>query len=56
MVKRKFDVKLRKVGNSYVVTVPREFVNRFELASGDFLAVEIDSSEIKKQKKEENEK
>ena len=47
-MKRKFDVKLRKVGNSFVVTIPADFVERFELDEGDFLALELDSDEIKK--------
>ena len=50
--KRKFDVKLRKVGNSYVVTIPADFVERFELQEGDFLALDIDSDEIKKANKD----
>lgn len=49
--RRKFDVKLRKVGNSYVVTIPADFVERFELDEGDFLAVDIDANEIKRGKK-----
>ena len=47
-MKRKFDVKLRKVGNSFVVTIPADFVERFNVEEGDFLAVELDSGEIKK--------
>ena len=50
MPKRKFDVKLRKVGNSYVVTIPKDTIDRFELKEGDFLAVELDTEEIKKEK------
>ena len=50
MSKRKFDVKLRKVGNSYVVTIPKETVDRFELKEGDFLAINFDADEIKKGK------
>jgi len=46
--KRKFDVKLRKVGNSYVVTIPKDTIDRFQLKEGDFLAIEIDINEIKK--------
>ena len=49
---RNFDVKLRKVGNSYVVTIPADFVERFELKEGDFLALNIDSDEIKRGKNE----
>jgi len=47
-MKRKFDVKLRKVGNSYVVTIPKDTVDRFELKEGDFLALTFDSNDIKK--------
>ena len=50
MSKRKFDVKLRKVGNSYVVTIPKDTIDRFDLKEGDFLALDIDSDEIKKTK------
>jgi len=49
-MKRKFDVKLRKVGNSFVTTIPADFVDRFNVNEGDFLAVELDSKEIKKAK------
>tara|TARA_Y100000310_G_scaffold13253_1_gene13549 strand:- start:1805 stop:1984 length:180 start_codon:yes stop_codon:yes gene_type:complete len=59
MPKRKFDVKLRKVGNSYVITVPKDTVDRFKLDEGDFLAVELDTEEIKKKnqnKKRKNKK
>ena len=48
MSKRKFDVKLRKVGNSFVVTIPKETVDRFKLGEGDYLAIDLDSEEIKK--------
>ena len=48
MPKRKFDVKLRKVGNSYVVTIPKDTIDRFELKEGDFVAVDLDTNEIKK--------
>ena len=48
MPKRKFDVKLRKVGNSYVVTIPKDTVDRFELNEGDFLAINLDTDEIKR--------
>jgi len=51
MPKRKFDVKLRKVGNSYVVTIPKDTVDRFELNEGDFLPIELDTEEVKKNAK-----
>ncbi len=51
MSKRKFDVKLRKVGNSYVVTIPMDTIERFSLNEGDLIAIEIDTNEIKKRGK-----
>jgi putative addiction module antidote len=51
MSKRKFDSKLRKVGNSYVVTIPRDIIERFELDDGDYLAIDIDTDEIKRGRK-----
>lgn len=59
MPKRKFDAKLRKVGNSYVVTIPKDTIDRFDLDEGDYLAINFDSDDIKpnkniKKKKEKN--
>jgi len=51
MPKRKFDAKLRKVGNSSVVTIPKDTVARFNLNEGDFLALELDTNEIKRRRK-----
>jgi putative addiction module antidote len=53
MPKRKFDSKLRKVGNSYVITIPKDIIERFELTNGDYLAVDLDTDEIKRSKKNE---
>lgn len=50
-MKRKFDVKLRKVGNSFVVTIPKDTVDRFDLDEGDFLPLDLDTSEIRRIKK-----
>jgi len=50
MAKRKFDAKLRKVGNSYVVTIPKDTVNRFNLKEGDYLAINFNPEEIKSKK------
>ncbi len=33
--------KLRRVGNSYVVTIPKEEVERLRLHEGDTLSVEV---------------
>lgn len=50
-MKRKFDVKLRKVGNSYVVTIPKDTIDRFNLDEGDFLAIDLDANEIRRTKR-----
>ena len=39
--------KLRKVGNSYVVTIPKEEVERQKLREGQLLAVEVQPAEIR---------
>jgi antitoxin component of MazEF toxin-antitoxin module len=54
MVKRKFDVRLRKVGNSYVVTIPMDTIERFNLSESDFLALELDTEEIKRASSNKN--
>ena len=48
MVKRKFDVKLRKVGNSYVVTIPKDTIDRFKLKEGDYLTINFNPEVINK--------
>ena len=39
--------KLRKVGNSYVVTIPKDEVERRGLAEGQLLAIEIQPMETR---------
>ena len=39
--------KLRKVGNSYVVTIPKEEVEHLKLEEGQLLTVEIRPAEIR---------
>ncbi len=39
--------KLRKVGNSYVVTIPKEEVERRLLSEGQLLMVEIQPVEVR---------
>lgn len=51
MPKRKFDVKLRKVGNSYVVTIPKDTVDRFKIKEGQFIALELEIEKIKGENK-----
>ncbi|MBU2639400.1 MAG: hypothetical protein KKG75_01695 [Nanoarchaeota archaeon] len=45
MVKREFDAQLRKVGNSYVVTIPSIIVKRFKIKKSKFLTVTIEDEE-----------
>ena len=47
-MKRKFDVKLRKVGNSYVITVPAKIINRFKLKEGKFVTASVEIEDEKK--------
>lgn len=56
MPERKFDVKLRKVGNSFVITIPKDTVDRFNLIEGDYLAINFDTNDIKKGDKNEKSK
>ena len=39
--------KLRKVGNSYVVTIPKDEVERLGIEEGQLLAVEIQPLELR---------
>lgn len=55
MTNRKFDVKLRKVGNSFVVTIPKDTIDRFSLEQGDYIAIDIDTNDIKKSNKKDKE-
>lgn len=38
--------KLRKVGNSYVVTIPKDEVERRGLREGQLLAIEVEPLEV----------
>jgi putative addiction module antidote len=51
MPKRKFDVRLRKVGNSYVATIPKDTIDRFGIEEGDYIALALDTEEIKKKER-----
>ena len=39
--------KLRKVGNSYVVTIPKEEVERLNAEEGQLLAVQVNLAEVR---------
>lgn len=45
---REFDGKIRKVGNSYVVTIPMSIINRFKLKDGSFITVNVEFTEEEK--------
>lgn len=40
-MKREFDAQLRKVGNSFVITVPSSIIKRFKLKQKNFITVTI---------------
>lgn len=39
--------KLRKVGNSYVVTIPMEMVQEMQLEEGEFVALQVNKAELR---------
>ena len=45
MIRREFDSKVRKVGNSYVVTIPKSIIKKFKLKEKKFLKVTIEDEE-----------
>ena len=50
-MKREFDGKIRKVGNSFVVTIPINTVERYDLKENEFVTVLItDGKSIKKKR------
>lgn len=40
-MKREFDAQLRKVGNSFVITVPSSIIKRFKLKQKKFITATI---------------
>lgn len=50
-MKRKFDSKLWKTGNAFVVTIPSNIVKRFKLKKGEFIEVTIEKDGKKKNNK-----
>jgi len=40
-MEREFDAKIRKVGNSYVVTIPASIIKRFKLKENKFVTTRI---------------
>ena len=50
-MKRIFDAKLRKVGNSYVVTIPKDTIDRFGIEQGEYLELTLELGEKNKYKR-----
>ena len=44
-MEREFDAKIRRVGNSYVVTIPSNIVKRFKLKQNKFITVKVSTDE-----------
>lgn len=47
-MKREFDAKIRKVGNSHIITIPSETIERFDLKVGIFITASIEIENDKK--------
>ena len=47
VMNREFDAKIRRVGNSYVVTILSNIVKRYKLIEGRFLTVNIEYGDDK---------
>lgn len=47
-MRRRFDQRIRRVGNSHVITLPAATIERFGLKEGDFITVTISTDEEKK--------
>jgi antitoxin component of MazEF toxin-antitoxin module len=50
-MKREFDGKIRKVGNSFVVTIPINTVERYGLKENEFITVLITDEKIIEKRK-----
>lgn len=42
-MKREFDARLRKVGNSFVITVPSSIIKRFKLKQKKFVTITLEN-------------
>lgn len=54
-MEREFDGKIRKVGNSFIVTIPINTIERYDLNEGEFVTVLITDEESIKKGKKKNE-
>lgn len=41
-MKREFDAKIRKVGNSHIITIPSDTIERFKLKTGIYVTASIE--------------
>lgn len=41
MAKRTIDAKVRKVGHSYIITIPMKIVEKFKIRKGDTIEVNL---------------
>ncbi|MEK6856514.1 MAG: hypothetical protein AABX49_00710 [Nanoarchaeota archaeon] len=41
MIEREFDAKIRKVGNSFVITIPSSIIKRFKIKPKKFITMVI---------------
>ena len=44
-MKREFDAQIRKVGNSYVITVPAKIIKRYRIKKGQYILVNIQADD-----------
>lgn len=47
-MKRKFDAKIWRTGNAFVITIPSNLIKRFNLKNGEFLEVTVEKYGEKK--------
>ena len=43
MIRREFDAQLRRVGNSFVVTVPSSIIKRFKLKPKKYITITLEN-------------
>jgi len=47
-MKRKFDAKIWKTGNAFVVTVPSSVIKKFKLKKGNYIEVTLEKDDQNK--------
>lgn len=51
-MEREFDGKIRKVGNSFVVTIPINTIERYDLKENEFVTILITDEKSTKKKRD----